>query len=95
MSKSISDKKIMERAGCVFSNCFAENENDTAISALKAQMNKHGHTLKELEEAARGSLDVLQELEKKVKKLSGQVKTLSEICLDLEGLLGSGRNKRR
>lgn len=36
---------------------------------------------------ARGSLDVLQELENKVKKLCEQVEKLSGKCLDLEGCL--------
>lgn len=36
---------------------------------------------------ARGSSDVLQELENKVKKLCEQVEKLSGKCLDLEGWL--------
>ncbi|KAK1901075.1 LINE-1 retrotransposable element ORF1 protein [Dissostichus eleginoides] len=39
----------------------------------------------ELTEAANGSSDIVQELESKVKTLCGQVETLSEKCLDLEG----------
>lgn len=91
----MSDKTKTGRAECVSSNCFPDNENNTAISTLKAQMDKHRNTLKELEEAACGALDVLQELEKRVKKLSGQVKIRLELCLDLDCLLRSGRNKRR
>ena len=65
-------------------------ENDTAISALKAQMDSQNQTLKELADSANGTSDTLQDLEDKVKKLSGQVETLSEKCLDLEG-----RSKRQ
>ncbi|KAM9307164.1 uncharacterized protein KZ484_000527 [Pholidichthys leucotaenia] len=60
-------------------------ENDAAISTVKAQIDVQSQTLKELAEAASGSSDVLQELETKVKKVSGQMEVLSEKCLDLEG----------
>ncbi len=65
-------------------------ENDTAISALKAQMDSQNQTLKELADSASSTSDMLQDLEDKVKKLSGQVETPSEKCLDLEG-----RSKRQ
>ena len=65
-------------------------ENDTAISALDTQMDAQNQALKELADAANDTSDTIQELEDKVKRLSGQVETLSEKCLDLEG-----RSKRQ
>ncbi|KAF3856936.1 hypothetical protein F7725_017659 [Dissostichus mawsoni] len=65
-------------------------ENDAAITTLTAQIDSQNQTLKELTEAANGSSDIVQELESKVKTLCGQVGTLSEKCLDLEG-----RSKRQ
>ncbi|KAF3836074.1 hypothetical protein F7725_028632 [Dissostichus mawsoni] len=65
-------------------------ENDAAITTLTAQIDSQKQTLKELTEAANGSSDIVQELESKVKTLCGQVGTLSEKCLDLEG-----RSKRQ
>lgn len=53
-------------------------------------MDSQNQTLKELADSASGSSDTMQELENKVKKLSGQIETLSEKCLDLEG-----RSKRQ
>ncbi|KAF3833348.1 hypothetical protein F7725_027013 [Dissostichus mawsoni] len=59
-------------------------------STFTAQIDSQKQTLKELTEAANGSSDIVQELESKVKTLCGQVGTLSEKCLDLEG-----RSKRQ
>lgn len=62
-----------------------KTKNDTAITALKAQIDVQNQTLKELADTARGSSNSLQGLEIKVKKLNEQVDALSEKCLDLEG----------
>lgn len=65
-------------------------ESDTAISALSTRMDTQNQALKELADAANDTSDTIQELEDRVKKLSGQVEALSEKCLDLEG-----RSKRQ
>lgn len=65
-------------------------DNDTAVSALSTQMGAQNQALKELADAANDTSDTIQELENKVKKLSGQIEALSEKCLDLEG-----RSKRQ
>lgn len=65
-------------------------DNDTAVSALSTQMGAQYQALKELADAANDTSDTIQELENKVKKLSGQIEALSEKCLDLEG-----RSKRQ
>ena len=52
-------------------------DNDTAILALSTQMGAQNQALKELADAANDTSDTIQELENKVKKLSGQVETLS------------------
>ena len=48
-------------------------------------MGAQSHALKELANAANDTSDTVQELEDKVRRLSGQIKSLSEKCLDLEG----------
>lgn len=62
-----------------------KSENDTAVAALKVQLEMQNQTLKELACSASNTLDIIQEMEDKVRKLSRQVETLSEKCLDLEG----------
>lgn len=65
-------------------------ENDKAITTLRNEIESHGHTLQELANTASGSSDAIRELENKVETLRGQVTSLSEKCLDLEG-----RSKRQ
>lgn len=53
-------------------------------------MDAQRQALKKLADAANDTSDTIQELEDKVKRFSGQVESLSEKCLDLEG-----RSKRQ
>ncbi len=62
-------------------------ENDTTITTLRVQMDSQDETSKELAEVASSASHTIQQLEDKVRKLSGQVETCSEKCLDLEGRL--------
>ncbi len=61
-----------------------KTESNTAISALKAQMGLQTQTSKELADVPNDTSDTIQELEDKVKRLSGQVDSLSEKCLEPE-----------
>ena len=60
-----------------------KTKNNAAISTLNTQMGAQSQALKELANAANDTS--VQELEDKVRRLSGQNESLSEKCLDLEG----------
>lgn len=60
-------------------------DNDNAFIAVHGLIDSQNNTLKSLGESAKATLDVIVDLEAKVKKLHSQVEQISEKCLDPEG----------
>ncbi|KAL0160270.1 hypothetical protein M9458_043995, partial [Cirrhinus mrigala] len=80
------DNRIEEMASTLRGEISAlKSETQAAIQALQTMTAQHGSTLADLEQSVTHSSDAISKLQSEVKRLSSEVNTLTDKCMDLEG----------